>query len=127
LARRIEYTYSGSSHKKIQANVQFQLDKALNQQSLILKKLSEQEGPNKNFGDGKNDEIIVNALSESKQSLDEILKLFNANKTTSSDSTEIVEKISASSIASNSVTLVQTFPRPVAVGYRYVALPSHVK
>jgi hypothetical protein len=121
LARSIEYTYNGSTEAGVSGDFTVTLQKALDNQKTLQAALAEKPASGAVGASGPSADQI-GALKDVRASLDELLARLQKMNQQSIGSPAPGATFSVGSVSSQGVTLIQTFERPVAIGYRAVIL-----
>lgn len=124
LARTIEYTYEASTAEGAQSELYVNLQRSLDNQKALLAEISAKGASAVAVASASAPSETVGRLTDIKSSLDDVLRQIQSTNQQFGNSPVPGVSFTIGRIDAQGVTLIQTFERPIAVGYRAVALPA---
>lgn len=121
LARSIEYIYDASTAAGVSGDLTVTLQKALENQKTLQSALADKPASGATGASAPSADQVA-TLKEVRASLDELLVQLQKVNQQSIGSSAPGASFSVGSVSSQGVSLIQTFERPVAIGYRAVTL-----
>ncbi|VBG63374.1 hypothetical protein [Burkholderia pseudomallei] len=124
LARSIEYTYEASTAEGAQADLYVNLKKALDNQKALLDDIGAKSASAVAVAGASAPAETVGKLTDIKTALDSVLQQIQETNQQFGNSPVPGASFTIGRIDAQGVTLIQTFERPIAIGYRAVAVQS---
>jgi hypothetical protein len=122
LARSIEYTYDASTATGVSGDLTVTLQKALDNQKTLQAALTEKAASAPGGASQPNAQEDVAALKNVRASLDALLAQLQRLNEQATGSSAPGASFTVGAVSSQGISLIQTFERPVAIGYRAVTL-----
>ncbi|BEU19992.1 hypothetical protein [Paraburkholderia sp. 22B1P] len=124
LARSIEYTYEASTAVGAQADLYVTLQRALDNQQALLKDIGAKAASAVAVAGASAPAETTAKLADIKAQLDALLQQIQATNQQFGNSPVPGVSFTVGRMDAQGVSLIQTFERPIAIGYRAVAIPA---